>query len=71
MKKIGVGLLLLAALCTVGGVIWLIVSEAANTPVIVLVIVGAIVLGFAAILAGVIRDRIKQKKNENFKGVKN
>jgi hypothetical protein len=70
MKKVGVGLLFLATLVTIGGVIWMMVSEAGNTPVIIFVIVGAFALGFLVILAGVIRDRIKQKKNENFKEVK-
>jgi hypothetical protein len=69
MKKLGLALLLLAALAVIGGLIWITVSQA-NTPVIVFIILGAVILGFLAILIGVIRDRVKQKKKENFKGVK-
>jgi len=70
MKKVGLGLLFLAALAAIGSVIWIIVSQAENTPVIVFIILGAFALGLLVILAGVIRDRVKQKKSENFKEMK-
>jgi uncharacterized membrane-anchored protein len=70
MKILGLLLLALAFLAVVGGVVWTIATQAANTPVIVIVIIGAVALGFLLLLAGAIRDRLKQKKQEDFKEVK-
>ena len=66
MKTIGLGLLLVAVLAVVGSVIWVMVTEADSTPVMVYVIMGAGALGIIILLAAAIRDRQKQQKSEQF-----
>ncbi len=71
MKAIGLGLLLVAVLAMVGSVIWVMVTEASNTPVIVYVIIGAAALGVVTLLAAAVSDRRKQQKSEHFEGRNN
>jgi uncharacterized integral membrane protein len=66
MKAIGLGLLLVAVLAMVGSVIWVMVTEASSTPVIVYIIIGAAVLGVIMLLGAAINDRQKQQKSEKF-----
>ena len=66
MKAIGLGLLLVAVLAMVGSVIWVMVTEASSTPVIVYIIIGAAVLGVIMLLVAAISERQKQKKTEHF-----
>ncbi len=71
MKSIGLGLLLVALIATIGSIIWSMIAEAGEMPWIVWVIGGALFLGSILLLAAAIRDRLKAKKGENFKGVDN
>jgi len=66
MKAIGLGLLLVAVLAMVGSVIWVMVTEASSTPVIVYIIIGAALLGVIMLLGAAISDRRKQQKSEKF-----
>ncbi|MFH1639460.1 MAG: hypothetical protein ABIB93_04005 [Chloroflexota bacterium] len=71
MKKLGFLLLIVAAVAAIGAFLWTIISEADSTPVIVFVIIGCFGIGFLILLGVAIRDRQRQKKNEDFKGVNN
>ena len=71
MKTIGLGLFLVALIAIIGSVAWAIFTDAGETPWIVWFIAGSLLLGTILLLAAAIRDRLKAKKEENFKGVDN
>ena len=71
MKKLGLGLFLIAFLAMMGSVIWTMVDEAEQTPWVVILITAAFFLGGLALLGQAIIDRQKQKKQENFEEVDN
>ena len=71
MKTLGLGLFLVALIAIIGSVAWAIFTDAGETPWIVWVIGGSLLLGTILLLAAAIRDRLKAKKEENFKGVDN
>ena len=71
MKTLGLGLFLVALVAVVGSIVWTFIAEAGETPWVVWVIAGSLFLGAALLLAAAIRDRLKAKKEENFKGVDN
>ncbi|AKG52778.1 hypothetical protein DGWBC_0088 [Dehalogenimonas sp. WBC-2] len=71
MKKLGLGLFLIAFLAMMGSVIWAMVDEADQTPWVVILITAAFFLGGLALLVQAIIDRQKQKKQENFEEVDN
>lgn len=72
MQKLGFILLGIGAVGVIGLIIWGIAetsSEFAEIPLIVKLVIGALAAGFLVLLAAAIRDRIKQAKTEDFKGV--
>ena len=71
MKTLGLGLFLVALIAIIGSVAWAIFTDAGETPWIAWVIGGSLLLGTILLLAAAIRDRLKAKKEENFKGVDN
>ena len=66
MKRAGIGLLLISVLAIVGSIIWVMITEADSTPLIVYIVIGAAVLGVIMLLVAAISERQKQKKTEHF-----
>ncbi len=66
MKKFGLGLLLVSILVVIGSIIWVMVTEADDIPVLIYVVMGTAALGFVMLLAAAIVDRRKQIAQENF-----
>ncbi|MGI2336162.1 MAG: hypothetical protein ACRKGH_05915 [Dehalogenimonas sp.] len=71
MKQLGFGLFIIAFVAMVGSFIWVMMSEADQTPWVVILITGAVLLGTLLLLGQAIVDRQKQKKKENFEEVEN
>ena len=71
MKKLGFGLFVVAFIAMLGSFVWAMFEEASQTPWIVILIIGTLLLGTILLLAQAIIDRQKQKKKENFEEVDN
>lgn len=71
MKQLGFGLFIVAFIAMLGSFVWLMATEAEQTPWVVIVITGAILLGTLLLLTQAIVDRQKQRKKENFEEVDN
>ncbi|MEN8615298.1 hypothetical protein ABFB09_08500 [Dehalogenimonas sp. THU2] len=71
MKKLGLGLFLVAVIAMIGSMVWVMIDEADQTPWVVILITAAFLLGTVFLLAQAIIDRQKQKKQEDFKEVDN
>ncbi|MDV2988775.1 MAG: hypothetical protein P3T54_01250 [Dehalogenimonas sp.] len=71
MKQLGFGLFIVAFIAMLGSFVWLMATEAEQTPWIVILVTGAFLLGTILLLAQAIVDRQKQKKKENFEEVDN
>lgn len=72
MQKLGFILIIAGAIGFVGLFIWGLLEtseEFRELPLIVPIVTGAFVAGFLVLLAAAIRDRIKQAKSEDLKGV--
>jgi len=66
MKAIGLALLVISNLAMIGSIIWVIATEPEAIPAIIYVIIGTSTLGFLMLIGVAIRDRVRQKKDENF-----
>ena len=66
MKKIGLGLLAVSVVAILGTVIWAMVTEAENTPLVLYIIFGAAGLGSIILLIVAVVERKKQAKQETF-----
>ena len=71
MKQLGFGLFIVAFIAMLGSVVWTMFQEAEQTPWIVILIIGTLLLGSILLLAQAISDRQKQKKKEHFEEVDN
>lgn len=71
MKQLGFGLFIVAFIAALGSMVWAIFQEAEQTPWIVILIIGALLLGTVLLLLQAVSDRMKQKKKENYEEIDN
>ncbi|NLE08455.1 MAG: hypothetical protein GX631_04290 [Dehalococcoidales bacterium] len=66
MKKVGLGLLAVSVLAVIGTMVWAMVTEADDTPVVIYIIFGTAGIGALILLAVAVYERKKQEKKETF-----
>lgn len=66
MKKVGLGLLAVSVLAVLGTMIWAMVTEAENTPIVIYIVFGAAGLGAIILLAVAVYEKRKQENQETF-----
>ncbi len=66
MKKVGLGLLAVSLLVVIGTMIWAMVTEAENTPIVIYIVFGTAGLGAIILLVVAVYERKQQEKKETF-----